>query len=103
MHEIPALGAVQDIRLAAEPGLVLADNLVQAVVHRHHIRRMAVVEIEDRDQRAGIVDLLAAVGDVQRDQVPVREILFRLRDHVRDPVLPPDWVTPPKYGSLQTS
>ena len=87
-RKLPGFRAIQHVGAAAKARFVFADHAIQAVVHRHGVRRRAIVKVEDRHAGVRVVHFPAAVGDVHRDQVPVRKVLFGGDDRVHDLVLP---------------
>ncbi len=86
--EIPALGAVGQIRGAAKAGLVVADQAAEVRVPGDRVGRRGVVEVEDRDGRVRIDDALALVGDVLREQDRLRQLRHRIRRDRRHAPLP---------------
>ena len=88
--ELPRLHPVMSVRRALEAGLVVADHFVEPEVERDRGGRVRIVKVEDGDGRMRAINLLGTIGDVLRDEMRLREILFRSGDDVRDAVLPGD-------------
>ena len=87
-QEIPGLDAVGQVMDAAEAGLIVADELLQAEVHADCMRGRGVMEVEDRDGGIGPVDLGFLVGDVLSDQMLVGQCFLGVDDDRGDPCLP---------------
>src|SRR5439155_12210387 len=67
--ETPGLAAIGQIVRATKTGLVVANDLVEAVVQRDRVGRGGGVEIEDRNCRIRILDLRLPIRDVPRDEM----------------------------------
>jgi len=87
--EIPSFESVRlDPVIAGESGFVVANDPIPMIILRHGNRGLGVVEVEDRDVGAWVLDDLRLVGDVLGDQVPVLEPGLGAGDGLGDMVLP---------------
>src|ERR1039458_6340755 len=71
-----------------ETGFVVSDRSSEIVVERHALGRPRVVEVENREARIGVGDLLRSVGYVLRNEVARAGRRFGIGDHARHVPLP---------------